>query len=97
MTARLSSRESAANRGILALSMVQSLGLYASLLRKPCEGRYFLVPNKKVTKEVGLGETLTVKSIGTSTVSLPTYPDFKPLSPKTPSRPLSVAGWRSFV
>ena len=35
-------------------SAVQSLGLYPSLLRKPCGERYFLVPNKKVTKEVGL-------------------------------------------
>ena len=54
--------------------------------------RYFLVPNKKVTKEVGLGETLTVKPIGTSSVSSPIYPDFKPLSPKSPSRPPSLPG-----
>ena len=33
---------------------VQSLGFCVSLLRKPCEECYFLVPNKKVTKEVGL-------------------------------------------
>ena len=55
-----------------------------------------MFPNKKVTKEVGLGETLTVKPIGTSSVSSPTYPDFKPLSPKSPSRPLSVVGYKSF-
>ena len=75
--------------------MVQSLGLYASLLRKPCEGRYFLVPNKKVTKEVGLGEALTVKSIGTSSVSFHSYPAFKPSSPKTLSRPPSLLGYES--
>ena len=39
-------------------SAVQSLGLYPSLLRKPCGERYFLVPNKKVTKEVGWGSAL---------------------------------------
>ena len=56
---------------------------------------YFLVPNKKVTKEVGLGEALTVKPIGTSFVSLLTYPDFKPPSPKTLSRPPSLLGYES--
>ena len=76
-------------------SAVQSLGFYPSLLRKPCGERYFLVPNKKVTKEVGLGEALTVKPIGTSTVSFPFYPAFKPSSPKTLSRPPSLPGYES--
>ena len=57
--------------------------------------RYFLVPNKKVTKEVGLGEALTVKPIGTSSVSFLSYPDFKPSSPKTLSRPPSLPGYKS--
>ena len=52
----------------------------------------FLSPNKKVTKEVGLGEALTVKSIGTSSVSFHSYPAFKPSSPKTLSRPPSLPG-----
>ena len=64
--------------------------------KTPAGGLTFLSPNKKVSKEVGLGETLTVKPIGTSSVSSPTYPDFKPLSPKSPSRPLSAVGYKSF-
>ena len=60
--------------------------------KTPAGGLTFLSPNKKVSKEVGLGETLTVKPIGTSPVTLPTYPDFKPLSPKAPSRPPSLLG-----
>lgn len=47
------------------------------------------------TKEVGLGEALTVKPIVTSSVSLRIYPDFKPSSPKTPSRPPLVPGDKS--
>ena len=72
--------------------MFESPGLYVSLLPMPCQGRYFLVPNKKVTKEVGLGEALTVKSIVTFSVSFLSYPAFKPSSPKTLSRPPSLPG-----
>ena len=76
--------------------IVQSLRLCVSLVPKPCGGRVtFLSPNKKVTKEVGLGEALTVKPIGTSTVSFPSYPAFKPSSPKTLSRPPSLPGYES--
>ena len=75
--------------------IVRSLRLCVSLLRKLCGGCYFLVPNKKVTKEVGLGEALTVKPIGTSSVSFRSYPDFKPSSPKTLSRPPSLLGYES--
>ena len=63
---------------------------YRYCAKSPAEGVTFLSPNKKVTKEVGLGETLTVKPIGTSPVSFLSYPDFKPLSPKSPSRPPSL-------
>ena len=52
---------------------------------------HFLVFEQESAQRNRLGETLTVKSIVTASVMLPTYPDFKPLSPKTPSRPLSVA------
>ena len=48
----------------------------------------FLSPNKKVPKEVGLGEALTVKLIGTSSILLPIYPAFKPPSPKPPPGPI---------
>ena len=64
--------------------------------KAPAGGLTFLSPNKKVSKEVGLGETLTVKSFVASPVRLPTYLDFKPLSPKAPSRPLSVVGYKLF-
>ena len=62
----------------------------------PCGGYVtFLSPNKKVTKEVGLGEALTVKPFVTASVSFLFYPVFKPSSPKTLSRPLSLAGSKS--
>ena len=48
-------------------------------------------PGKKVTKEAGSGEALTVKSIGTADCVFPLYPDFKPPSPENPSRPLRVS------
>ena len=75
--------------------MVQRLGLCASLLRKLRGERYFLVPNKKVTKEVGLGEMLTVTAYRYCIAFVTYYPGFKPLSPKTPSRPLSLLGNKS--
>ena len=77
--------------------MVQILGLWASLLRKLRGERYFLVPNKKVTKEVGLGEMLTVTAYRYCIDFATYYPGFKPLSPKTPSRPLSLVGWWSIL
>ena len=49
--------------------------------------------NKKVPKEVDLGEALTVMSFVTSPVTFLFYPAIKPSSPKTPSRPLSAAGF----
>ena len=49
------------------------------------------MPNKKVTKEVGLGETLTVKPIGTSSVLFLSYPAFKPPSPRP--LPAPVVTW----
>ena len=55
-------------------------------------GVTFLSPNKKVTKEVGLGETLTVIAYRYCISFVTCYPGFKPLSPKTPSRPLSLPG-----
>jgi len=54
-------------------------------------GGTFLWPNKKVPKEVGSGEALTVKSIGTAEHVVPHYPDFKPPSPENPFRPLRVS------
>jgi len=56
----------------------------------------FLSLNKKVPKEVSLGETLTVKPIGTTSITDIFYPAFKPPSPKAPFRPLSAAGDKSF-
>ena len=35
--------------------------------------------NKKVTKEVSIGEALTAKSIGTSSIYRLFYPDFEPI------------------
>jgi len=52
-------------------------------------GVTFLWPNKKVTKEVGIGEALTVKPFGTSSIDHLFYPNFKPPSPMYPSRPPS--------
>ena len=49
----------------------------------------FLSLNKKVTKEVSIGEALTAKSIGTSSINDLFYPDFEPPSPMYLSRPLS--------
>ena len=54
-------------------------------------GGTFLWPNKKVPKEVGSEEALTVKSIGTAEHVVPRYPDFKPPSPENPFRPLCVS------
>ena len=47
-------------------------------------------------ERIGLGEALTVKSIGTTHIPQYFYPDFKPPSPKTPFRPPSVAGDESY-
>ena len=63
----------------------------------PAGGGTFLSLNKKVPKEVSLGEALTVKSIVTAAISYHFYPAFKPPSPKTPTRPLSAAGYKSFL
>jgi len=52
-------------------------------------GITFLSLNKKVTKEVSIGEALTAKSIGTSSINRLFYPDFEPPSPMYLSRPLS--------
>ena len=52
-------------------------------------GVTFLSLNKKVTKEVSIGEALTAKSIGTSSINRLFYPDFEPPSPMYLSRPLS--------
>ena len=52
-------------------------------------GVTFLWPNKKVTKEIGIGEALTVKPFGTSSIDHLFYPNFKPPSPMYPSRPPS--------
>ena len=49
----------------------------------------FLSLNKKVTKEVSIGEALTAKSIGTSSINRLFYPAFEPPSPMYLSRPLS--------
>ena len=75
--------------------MFESPGLYVSLLLKACEGCYFLVPNKKVTKEVGLGEALTVIAYRYRMGFVTCYPGFKPSSPKTLSRPPSLLGNKS--
>jgi len=42
-------------------------------------GVTFLSLNKKVTKEVSIGEALTAKSIGTSSINRLFYPDFEPI------------------
>ena len=42
-------------------------------------GVTFLSLNKKVTKEVSIGEALTAKSIGTSSIYRHCYPDFEPI------------------
>jgi len=39
----------------------------------------FLSLNKKVTKEVSIGEALTAKSIGTSSIYRLFCPDFEPI------------------
>ena len=52
-------------------------------------GVTFLSLNKKVTKEVSIGEALTAKSIGTFSIYRHFYPDFEPPSPMYLSRPLS--------
>ena len=52
-------------------------------------GVTFLSLNKKVTKEVSIGEALTAKSIGSSSINRLFYPDFEPPSPMYLSRPLS--------
>ena len=49
-------------------------------------------PNKKVTKEVGIGEALTVKPIYTSSITQDYYLAFKPPSPMYPTRP-PVGDW----
>ena len=59
----------------------------------PCGGNVtFLSPNKKVTKEVGLGEALTVIAYRYCMGFVTYYPGFKPSSPKTLSRPPSLQG-----
>ena len=45
--------------------------------------------NKKVTKEVSIGEALTAKPIDTSLVVLLSYLVFEPSSPMYPTRPPS--------
>ena len=61
-------------------------------------GVTFLSPNKKVTKEVGSVEALTVKPFGTFLRSFPRQPVFKPPSPEDPSRPPSFPGcWSGFI
>ena len=62
----------------------------------PAGGGTFLSLNKKVPKEISLGEALTVKPFVTASVSYIFYLAFKPPSPKTLSRPLSAAGDKSF-
>ena len=52
-------------------------------------GVTFLSLNKKVTKEVSIGEALTAKSIVTSSIYRHYYLDFEPPSPMYLSRPLS--------
>jgi len=42
-------------------------------------GVTFLSLNKKVTKEVSIGEALTVKSIGTFSINRLFCPDFEPI------------------
>ena len=54
-----------------------------------------MFPNKKVTKEIGLGETLTVIAYRYCIGFVTYYPGFKPLSPKSPSRPPSLPGIKS--
>ena len=49
----------------------------------------FLSLNKKVTKEISIGEALTAKSIVSSSIYRHFYPDFEPPSPMYLSRPLS--------
>jgi len=49
----------------------------------------FLSLNKKVTKEVSIGEALTAKSIGTFSINRLFCPDFEPPSPMYLSRPPS--------
>ena len=55
-------------------------------------GVTFLCLNKKVTKEVGIGEALTVKSIDTASILHNIYLAFKPPSPMYPTRPPSETG-----
>ena len=52
-------------------------------------GVTFLSLNKKVTKEVSIGEALTAKSIDTSPANLLLYLVFEPPSPMYPTRPPS--------
>ena len=42
-------------------------------------GVTFLSLNKKVTKEVSIGEALTAKSIVSSSINRLFYPDFEPI------------------
>ena len=80
------------NRPFVIVRLCEVLDCTHRYCASSAEGVTFLSPNKKVTKEVGLGEALTVKPIGTSSVSLRIYPVFKPSSPKTLSRPPSLPG-----
>ena len=57
-----------------------------SLRLQTAVGVTFLSLNKKVTKEVSIGEALTAKSIATSPVNRLSYPVFEPPSPMYPTR-----------
>ena len=62
----------------------------------PAAGPTFLF--RQESRQRGdLGEALTVKSIVTAHIPQHFFPDFKPPSPKTPSRPLSAAGYESIL
>ena len=56
----------------------------------PPAGHFSCFVQEKYPKEADLGEALTVKSIGLQLFPA-YYPDFKPPSPKYPSRPLRVS------
>ena len=56
-------------------------------------GVTFLSPNKKVTKEIGIGEALTVKPIVPASIVQNACLAFKPPSPMYPTRPSTKPGW----